>query len=408
MIVIGVTGTKGKSSTVIMITRILEEAGFVVGSMNTVFFKIGEKEWPNTKKQGMLGRFQLQKMLRAMVDKKCTHAVIEVTSEGIMQHRQWGIAFDVAAFTNLSPEHIESHGSYEKYRAAKQMIFKQLRTMHRKTIGGEKIKKVIVVNTEDKEAEQFLKFRADSKWLVGSDPTLTSEPKNKFEHQLVANQIEQGPAGTAFSVLGHYIQLAMHGAFMVQNAMLAIGVARSLGVSLSTCEGALEKISGIPGRVEVVKIKSGARVVIDYAHEPKSFEAILSTGKKLAGKHAVISVFGATGGGRDSAKRPVMGKIAALYSDYIVLTTDDPYDDDPGEIMADIAKGIRASKGDWEEGKKMWRMVDRKKAIRHAFTLAASGDVILLLGKGSEQVMAVAGGKHIPWSDRSVVEELGT
>jgi len=136
MVIIGITGTKGKSSTVIITTRILEEAGLKVGSMNTVFFKIGDKEWPNNTKQGMQGRFKLQKMLRQMVKAGCTHAVIEVTSEGILQHRQWGIAFDVAVFTNLGPEHIEVHGSYKNYRIAKESIFKNLNQAHRKKING--------------------------------------------------------------------------------------------------------------------------------------------------------------------------------------------------------------------------------------------------------------------------------
>jgi len=132
LIVIGVTGTKGKSSAVLMITRILEEAGYKVGSSNTIFFKTGEKEWSNDTKQGMPGRFKLQRLLSQMVGSGCTHAVIEVTSEGILQNRHWGIAFDAAVFTNLSPEHIESHGSFAAYREAKAVIFKNLAKSYQK------------------------------------------------------------------------------------------------------------------------------------------------------------------------------------------------------------------------------------------------------------------------------------
>ncbi|MBI2050950.1 MAG: UDP-N-acetylmuramyl-tripeptide synthetase [Parcubacteria group bacterium] len=406
LITIGVTGTKGKSSTVIMITRILEEAGFAVGSMNTVFFKIGGKEWQNNKKQGMLGRFALQKMLRAMVRKKCTHAVIEVTSEGVAQHRHWGIAFDVLVFTNLTPEHIESHGSYERYRAAKQLVFRNLSKTRRKTIGGSQVKKVIIANAEDAEASQFLKFKADEKWSVSSDPACLPVLKNNFEAHLCADEVKDTEQGASLSLEGRYIQLPFHGAFMARNALLAIAASRSLGVALSACEQALENMGPIPGRVEMLKTKSNATVIIDYAHEPQSFEAIFKLGRSLAGAHRVISVFGATGGGRDAAKRPVMGALAGCHSDIIILTTDDPYDDDPQAIINDILPGIAQSPKKWNQGKNLWSIVDRAQAIKRSLALAQSGDIVLLLGKGSEPVMAVAHGKHVPWSDRSVVESL--
>ncbi len=403
LVVVGVTGTKGKSSTVIMLARILEAAGYAVGSTNTVFFKVGSREWPNNTKQGMPGRLALQRMLRQMVRKKCTHAVIEVTSEGVSQHRQWGIAFDVAVFTNLSPEHIESHGSFGAYRAAKQLMFKELHRSRRKTIGGVRVKKAIVANAEDRAAGYFLKCRADETWSIGVRPNCPPAPSGPSEKRLCADEVNDTERGVSFSVEGHAIQLSMHGVFMVQNALLAIAAARSLGISFSTCEEALEKIACIPGRVETIQTASGATVIIDYAHEPKSFEAILSTGRALAGSHRVISVFGATGGGRDSAKRPIMGTLAAVYSDYIILTTDDPYDDDPRQIINDILPGITSKRVTWELGKNVFSIIDRTQAIRHALALAKKGDVVLLLGKGSEQVMAVAGGKHIPWSDRAAV-----
>ncbi|MEK7189220.1 MAG: UDP-N-acetylmuramyl-tripeptide synthetase [Patescibacteria group bacterium] len=404
MVVIGVTGTKGKSSTVIMLTRILEEAGLAVGSMNSVFFKVKTREWPNNKKQGMLGRFALQRMLRQMADKQCSHAVVEVTSEGVAQHRHWGIAFDVLIFTNLSPEHIESHGSYEKYRAAKQLVFKQLSKMRRKTLGAHEVKKVVIANAEDAEAAQFLKFKADEKWSVSCDPACIPVLKNNFETHLCADEVRDTERGASISLEGHFIQLPFHGAFMARNALLAIAAGRSLGVQLTACEEALEHMEPIPGRVEMLTTASGATVIIDYAHEPLSFEAILSLGRERAGSHRVITVFGATGGGRDTAKRPVMGGLAAAYSDHIILTTDDPYDDDPQGIIDDILPGVLAKRG-WREGKNVESIVSREHAIKRSLSLAASGDVVLLLGKGSEPIMAVGRGKHIPWSDRAAVEK---
>jgi len=404
MVVIGVTGTKGKSSTVVMIAKILEEAGYKVGSTNTIFFKIADKEWPNTFKQGMLGRFKLQKLLRKMVHKKCTHAVIEVTSEGIAQSRQWGIAFDVAVFTNLGPEHIESHGSYENYRKAKEIIFNKLYKSHKKEFQGKKIKKVIVANYLDKQSNKFLRHRADEKWLVNHSCNIESvEEKN--EKHLCADDIKQVDDGTILSVDGYYIHLHLLGAFMAQNALTAIAVARSLGVSISTCEQALEKIEVLPGRSEIIKSKQGFKVVVDYAHEPKSFTAILEMAHLIKGARKIITVFGVTGGGRDKAKRSLMGEIAAKKSDYIILTTDDPYDDDPNLLIEDIIPGVKKVKKHKQE-ENWWNIVDRKEAIKKAIKIAKRNDIVLLLGKGSEKTMAIKHGKMIKWSDADIVKEL--
>jgi UDP-N-acetylmuramoyl-L-alanyl-D-glutamate--2,6-diaminopimelate ligase len=404
LVVIGVTGTKGKSSTVVMITKILEEAGHKVGSTNTIFFKVGDKEWPNTLKQGMLGRFASQKLLRRMVRNKCTHAVIEVTSEGIVQHRQWGIAFDVVVFTNLGPEHIESHGTYREYRKAKEIIFQKLHKSHRKTFKGEKIKKVIVANYLDKEANKFLRHRADEKWLVNDSCEIDTKQEKK-EKYLCADEIKQVDDGTILSVEDHYIHLHLHGVFMAQNALISIAAVRSLGVSVSTCEQALEKIDVLPGRAEIVKSKKGFKAIVDYAHEPKSFVAILDTARTIKGAQKIITVFGVTGGGRDKAKRVDMGKIAAQKSDYIILTTDDPYDDDPNILIEDIVPGIDSVKG-WTEKENWWRIVERRDAIKKAIKIARKNDIILLLGKGSEKTMALKNGKMIKWSDIEVVREL--
>jgi len=401
MVVIGVTGTKGKSSTVVMTTRILEEAGYRVGSMNSIFFQVADRDWPNRAKQSMLGRMKLQRFLRRMVHAGCTHAVIEVTSEGIAQHRHHGIVFDVVVFTNLSPEHIEAHGSYIAYRHAKEMIFKNLSATHAKP----QVPKVIVVNGSDEAAEKFLRHRADQKWIVYTDPAQARQERAK-EHVLVADKIQSAADGTVLTIGERYIHMQIHGRHMAENALLAIATAQSLGVSLSTCEQALEGIDSLPGRSELLVVKKNFQIMVDYAHEPRSFEAVLASARTITPTGKIIVVFGATGGGRDAAKRPVMGAIAARYADYVILTTDDPYDDDPDELISDIAPGVIAEQKHWKEGAQWFRITDRKSAIAKALSLARRNDLVLLLGKGSEQTMIVKGNRAIPWSDKDVVRKL--
>jgi len=390
MIVVGVTGTKGKSSTCYMLTKILEMAGFKTGSTNTIFLKTGEKESPNDTKQGMPGRFKMQKLLKEMSSCGCTHAVIEATSEGIAQNRHWGIDFSVAVFTNLSPEHISSHGSYENYLLAKTQIFKNLKK-------GKLGKTVIVANGCDKEAEKFLKNPSMEKWSI------CSSCENCFSgfgaKILKPTKVNATKDGISFFVEDVFFNLKLHGEFMMENALLAASAAMSLGVSLDRCASALSVLSEIPGRSEFLKAKSGANIVIDYAHEPKSFGAIFKMADSIKGLGRIISVFGGTGGGRDKEKLPKMGEIASKYSDFVILTTDDPYDDDPMELALEIKKGI-------PEDKNATIVLSRKDAILEASKIAKQGDIVLILGKGSEKTMAVSGGKYIPWSDLAEVREI--
>ncbi|MEK7164881.1 MAG: cyanophycin synthetase, partial [Patescibacteria group bacterium] len=285
---------------------------------------------------------------------------------------------------------------YEKYREAKGLMFKGL------SKSGKTGKKIIVVNRMDDEADYFLKFKADEKWAV-CDDCEKCKISDK-EKSLCADSFNLTPEAIGFTVQGQLIHLPLPGQFMMSNALLAIATALSLDISLTTCKEALEKINLIPGRLEFVEAGQDFKVIVDYAHEPRSFAAILQTGHELAQDHKLIAVFGVTGGGRDKAKRPKMGEIASQYADYIILTTDDPYDDDPKQLVSDITPGIKGSK--WVENQNWWQVLDRRQAINQALAMARSGDVILLLGKGSEQVMAVAGGKTIPWNDAQVAREL--
>ena len=387
MIVIGVTGTKGKSTVVNLIATILEEAGHKVGLTSTIGFKIADREWVNDTKQTMQGRFRLQQLLADMARAGCRYAVIETSSEGIAQYRHVGIDYDIAVFTNLSPEHIESHGSFANYKNAKSKLFSGLQTSFRKTINGQPVKKVMVANADDEQAAYFLKFSADEKITVGLHPGRGT---------LYASQIVATDHGTNFKVNNESVQLKLLGEFNVYNALLAMAVGQSQGVEFSVMKKALEKVSGLPGRMEEIKNNKGFRIFVDYAHEPASLEAVYKTVKSFQPKK-IIAVLGSQGGGRDKAKRPVLGRLAGQYADYIIVTNEDPYDEDPQKIIDDVANGVQHGLVE--------KILDRREAIQKALSLAQKGDVVIITGKGSETVMALSGGRKISWDDRDVVRE---
>ena len=396
MIVIGVTGTKGKSSTCFLIAKILEEAGYKVGLTSTAMFKIGEREWLNPYKMTMLGRFGLQKFLRQMVKAGCQYAIIETSSEGILQSRHIGIDYDVAVFTNLAPEHIEAHGSFEKYREAKGELFKKIKNVEcrMKNIDGKLISKVIIVNGDDDNAGYFLQFSADEKTTYGLE-------NNTNKLQATSYKLQED--GIDFEVGGIQFHTSLVGKFNLYNTLAAITVAQSQGVDLETCKRALEKVLTIPGRMEFIDEGQSFKVIVDYAHNSSSFEALYEAIKQIS-HNRVIHVFGGIGGGRDKGKRLEMGKIAAGYADIVIVTTDDPYTEDPQEISRQVISGIVDYELRIKEGA-LFDIIDRKVAIQKAIELAQPDDMILVTGKGCEQKMAI-GGKMIPWDDREVVREI--
>ena len=235
--VIGVTGTDGKTTTCNLLAKILEQAGHKVGMSTTINFKIGAKEWPNTTKQGMQGRFKLQKFLRQMVRAKCVYAIIETTSEGIKQHRQVGINYDVAVFTNLTPEHIESHGSFEKYKKAKGKLFKSVAGSAK--IGRDKFS---IINGDDAALDYFLSFRVDNDLVYTLD-----KPAGKGKQQLWATDIRLTPDGTTFLLQTSLddirknieIRTPLVGRFNVYNALAAIAAAYTQKIDLKTIAAAL-------------------------------------------------------------------------------------------------------------------------------------------------------------------------
>lgn len=396
MVVIGVTGTKGKTTACNMIAHVLQEAGHKTGMTTTVNFRIGDRVWRNEAKQTMLGRFQLQKMLRRMADAGCEYAVVETSSEGILQFRHTFVDYDVSVFLNLSPEHLDRHKGFENYRAAKMKLFKKL---SRKENG------IGVFNLDDENIGHFLAIPQRVKYGY----TLSHEQASTYgdPHRVVELQnVRLHASGSEFEAQGERFVLPLVGEFNVQNAGAAICVALSQNVPLEQVRVSLAKFGGVPGRMEIVPNSKGIAVIVDYAHEPKSLEAAYKavTDSELKRREGrLICVFGATGGGRDTWKRPVMGKIAAYYCDEVILTNDDPYDEDQKSIIADIRAGI--DHAPFVKGN-VYEIVDRREAIRMAIRLAKPGDAVILTGKGGETVMVVENGKRIPWDERKIVEEL--
>lgn len=348
--IIGITGTSGKSTTADLVTKILEASGNKVASISTIRFKIGSQEWENKYKMTMPGRFVIQKFLWQARRAGCNFIVLEVTSQGILQFRHKFINFDSAVFTNLSPEHVEAHGGFENYRSAKLKLFKTTKNIH-------------IINIDDKNAEYFLKIPAIKK--------IKFSIKDNNNYNLKINLV---------------------GDFNLMNALAAISVAKVYGISEDVCKNVLEDAKAIAGRMEFVQ-SLPFEVVVDYAHTPDQLEAVY---KSFKGKN-LICVLGSAGGGRDKWKRPVLGEIAKKYCSRIIVTNEDPYDEDPMEIINQVAETA---------GDKTEKILDRKEAIKKAIDLAEPGQVVAITGKGSESLMCVADGKKIPWSDKQIAKEI--
>jgi len=361
LIVIGVTGTNGKSTVVELTSKILAAAGEKVASLSSIKFKVGEREWPNTLKMTMPGRFKIQRFLRQALSSGCKYAVLEVTSEGIKQYRHKFIDFEVAVFTNLAPEHIETHGSFENYREAKGKLFQATKGIH-------------VINIDDKNAEYFLQFPANKKYTYGLNKGDINTQNTQFKLRLIGN-------------------------FNIYNALAVTCVGLSQGISSEICKRALEKVESIPGRMEEV-ISEPFKVFVDYAFTPNALEKVYQTLKPQNKK--MICVLGACGGGRDKWKRPVLGKLAAKYCDEIIVTNEDPYDEDPYQILSMIKSGIFKSQF---SNPNFYEILDRREAIRKSLELAKPNDTVIITGKGCEPWICVAKGKKIPWDDRKVVRE---
>jgi len=389
--VIGVTGTNGKTTTCQMISKILEEAGFKVAINSTINFKIGEREWINKTKFTTLSSFNVQKFILDAIKSRCDYLILETSSHSLNQYRVWGVEYDTAIITNVTREHFDYHKTMDKYRRAKFRMFKKAKTA--------------IVNLEMENPEEY--FNCGAKEKYGYTTQVQSSrlkiKKDSLEIKVVAAEnIESGTQNTKYKIQNTEFVLSLPGLFNIENALAAVCAGLSQGINLETSSKALKKIKNIPGRMECVSNDKEFNIIIDYAVTPDSLEKIYSLVKQMnVGENKIISIFGSCGE-RDRGKRPIMGEIVSKFADYIILTNEDPYGEDPRRIINEVASGVKNK----EENINFWKILDRREAIKKALRLAKPGDFMVVTGKGAEETMAI-GKERIPWNDKKVIlEEL--
>ena len=376
---IGVTGTKGKTTTTYMVKDILERAGHKVGLIGTIEAIIGEEHIPakNTTPES----FQVQQYFRKMVDAGCDCCVMEVSSQGLMMHRTAGFVFDFGIFTNIEPDHIgpNEHASFEEYMACKGMLFSQC--------------KVGIVNRDDPHYMDILKNHTCEVETFG----LSKEADIYAENVKLVHR--PGYLGVSYQVKGLVdcpIEIDVPGKFSVYNSLTAIAICRHFQVPTDKMQQAL-KAAKVKGRIEMIKVSDDFSLMIDYAHNAMSLESLLSTLKQYEPKR-LVCLFGC-GGNRSKLRRYEMGEVSGRLADLTIITSDNPRDEDPQAIIDDIKIGMAKTEGVYVE------IPDRKEAIRYAITHAEKGDVIVLAGKGHEDYQEIKGVRY-PMDERVLIAEV--
>lgn len=377
--VIGITGTKGKTTTTYMVKSILEGAGRKVGLIGTIETVIGERKIPssNTTPESYL----IQKYFREMVDEGCDCCVMEVSSQGLMMHRTAGIPFEIGIFTNIEPDHIgpNEHANFEEYMACKGMLFQQC--------------KIGIVNADDEKWEKVLEghtcevetygFEEDAA-LRASDMKLIHKP---------------GYLGVSYHVSGKInfdVEIDVPGKFSVYNSLTAIAICRHFDVSIDDMKTAL-KAAKTKGRIEMIQVSDAFTLMIDYAHNAMSLESLLTTLKAYE-PGRLVCLFGC-GGNRSKYRRYEMGEVSGKLADLTIITSDNPRDEEPQAIIDDIKVGIAKTDGKYVE------IADRKEAIRYAIEHGQPGDVIVLAGKGHEDYQEIKGVKY-PMDERDLIADI--
>ena len=377
--VIGITGTKGKTTTTYLVKSILEQTGRKVGLIGTIETIIGDEKIPanNTTPESYI----LQETFAKMVEAGLDSVVMEVSSQGLMLHRTQGFIFDYGIFTNLEPDHIgpNEHDSFEHYMECKGLLFKQCKTG--------------IVNCDDKHYQDVIKDHTCEILTYG----LNSEADYKAEAmELVRGN---GHIGVSFTVKGKtnmQVEIPTPGRFSVYNALTAVAICDQFGAGKEAVGKALKQAS-VKGRIELVKVSNEFTLMIDYAHNAMALESLLGTLKEYE-PNRLVSVFGC-GGNRSKLRRYEMGEVSGKLADLTIITSDNPRFEEPAEIMNDIETGMKKTNGEYI------KIEDRKEAIRYAIVNGQPGDIIVLAGKGHEDYQEIKGVKY-PMDERVLIKEI--
>ncbi len=383
---IGVAGTKGKTTTANMIAKILEEGGHKAAMLSTANFQIGEKKWLNDVKLTTTSPFYFQKFLAKAVREKCDYAVVEISSHGLIQYRHWGVQYKTVVLTNMMSDHLDYHKTYENYKNSHNaLITEDLEN--------------IIINYDDENLRSFLNFMAPNQYAF----SLKGYKEIEKVKLIKAEKIILGKDSLEFDIANNKeretIKLPLIGEFNIYNSLASACAGLAEGISLEKIKQALESIKNIPGRLEKIDEGQDFEVIVDYAHSPDSLKTVYSA-VKPAVKNKMIAVLGGTGD-RDKTYRARGGALADEYADIIIATNEDPYSENPEDIIDQVLSGIKNKK----LNENLFRVSDRKKAIEKAINIAESGDLVIITGKGAEQFM-ICGEKKIPWDDREIAREF--
>ena len=388
MIIIGITGTNGKSTTAELVNSVLKASGLKTGMLSTVAIEIAGKRADNVTNRTTLGRWQTPKYLHEMVLAGCTHVVLEVASEGLVMYRVWGIPFDVAVFTNLSPEHLNTHKTMENYRNAKGLLFAGLIKSKQKGMP-----KTIIANADDAEFKYFNDFEAEQKISYGITKGQVWANNislgEKVEYELVDDEVKTR------------VKASLPAKFNIYNELAAYCVGKALSLDIKKTIIGIESVKLVAGRMQEIPNKRDITIFIDYAVTPDAFELLFTELRRIT-QGRIIAVFGATGD-RDKDKRPKLGAVAGIMTNYTILTDEESYSENPSIIVDSIAEGLETvRKGNYEI------ILNRKEAIQRAIELAEPGDTVVVTGMGHQKYRNMGGNKKIEWDEAKVIAEVLT
>lgn len=387
MTVIGITGTNGKTTTANIIASIFEHAGYRVALLTTIQFRVNGHEIVNSLKMTAPDARVLNKFARQAKDAKCNVLIVEATSHALDQGRFAGIQFDTGVLTNITHDHLDYHGTFNNYVQAKRKLFAR----------GLRLS---VLNIDDRYGKEFLSEPAQIHlgYSIENKPKAFSLLKKSVDGDYCNLDIFN-PINNRINK----IRTKLIGEFNYQNILAAYCVAFGHDIESQHIYDGILSLERVPGRMEYVEMGQKFKVIIDYAHTPDALEKMYKAIKGSGIKGNIISVLGSCGD-RDKTKRPILGNIAGKNAKYVIITNEDPYSEDPQLIIDSVAGGIESGNHQHKIDHTYWKIFDRRDAIAKAISLANTGDVITITGKGAETTM-LWGSEAKPWSDRSVTEE---